>query len=495
MPKYSILPEQHSPNVSQEYPRKRIYLLTALGFVLVLALSIKLIFVLHVREDSHENIYANNCKSGANLLITTALGGGHTLWNKLANFTDTIGPRLSGSVGLENGIDWVEAQMKADGLENVHREAVMVPAWKRGNEWAILSTPLRNKTLSILGLGLSVGTEGKVVSGPVLVVNSFDDLQSRCSDAKGKIVLFNAEWVSYAKTVAYRSRGASAAAKCGGLAALVRSITPYSLYTPHTGMMTYESNVAKIPTASVTAEDAMMMYRMSTRNTPMNIQLYMEANGNNIPQALSYNVMGEVTGSQYPNEVIVVGGHVDSWDVGEGAMDDGGGLFVSWEAVRLMKALNLRPKRTVRVVAFVNEEDGTRGGQAYRDAHVNETTVIAIESDIGITGPKGLDVTGTENTMNIMRKIGQLLTAIGTDTIAVGDGGSDVDYLSRDGANIAGLSVDYSKYFWWHHTNADTMDKLDPEDMNKSAATMAVYAFCVADLDQALERNPNNISR
>ncbi|PRP88158.1 peptidase M28D family protein [Planoprotostelium fungivorum] len=497
--KRSLIPQTQT-FYDDERPRNRAYILSALGFLLVLALTIKLAFVLNAREGDisgellNTNAYVANCRTGANQLIQSATSGSDALWNKLADFTDTIGPRLSGSVGLENGIDWVEARMKQDGLENVHREPVQIPAWRRGNEWAILTTPLRNKTLSILGLGLSVGTGGAAISGDVFVVSSFDELESNCSRANGKVVVFNAEWISYGTTVAYRSRGAAAAAKCGGIAALVRSVTPYSLYTPHTGMMSYRDGVKKIPTASVTVEDALMMSRMQSRGTPMSVQLYMEANGDSIPEVTSYNVMGEITGSQYPNEVIVMGGHIDSWDVGEGAMDDGGGLFVSWEAVRLMKVLNLRPKRTVRVVAFVNEEDGARGGQAYRDAHVNETTIIAIESDIGITSPKGLNVTGTDETMNILSKIGQLLTSIDTDTILPGDGGTDVDYLSKDGANIAGLNVDYSKYFYWHHTNADTMDKLDPKDLGKSAATMAVYSYCIADLDKALPRNPKDIS-
>jgi len=499
---YSSLLVSSSENERYHYndrPRRRVFILIALAIFLILSLTLTLGMVLShkdIKPDPY-SVYADNCKGGATLLIAAALGGGNALWEKLANFTDTIGPRLSGSVGLQNGIDWVEAQMKADGLENVHREEVTnVNGWVRGNERATLITPLRNKTLSILGLGLSVGTGGSVLRGDVLVVESFDELKSRCAEAAGKIVVYNAKWVSYGTTVSYRGQGATQAAKCGGIAALVRSVTPYSLYTPHTGVMWYDSSVKKVPTASITVEDAEMMWRMQKRGTPMSVELYMEANGgDNLPQITTYNVVGEVTGSTYPNEVVVMGGHIDSWDVGEGAMDDGGGLFVSWEAVRLIKQLGLRPKRTVRVVAFVNEEDGARGGQAYRDAHVNETTVLAIESDIGITSPSGLNVTGTKETLNIMSAIGGLLQKVGTNNILYGDGGEDVDFLSQDGANIAGLAVDYSKYFYWHHTNADTMDKLDPKDLRLSAATMAVYSYCVADLDKALPRNPNNISK
>ncbi|HVT39504.1 MAG TPA: M20/M25/M40 family metallo-hydrolase, partial [Gemmatimonadaceae bacterium] len=302
----------------------------------------------------------------ADRIIDAALADNGAAWNKLARFTDYSGNRFTGTPALERGIDWVLAEMKKDGLENVRGEPAMVPHWVRGRESATLVSP-RTANLPMLGLGGSVGSPTGGITGDVLVVTSFDDLTAKAAQARGKIVLFDVPFTTYGATVRYRGGGASAAARVGAVAALVRSVTPFSMRTPHTGAMTYDSTTARIPAAAITVEDAMMIHRMIDRGEKVSVRLEMEAQ--TLPDVPSRNVIGEIRGAEKPDEVVVLGGHIDSWDVGAGAMDDGGGLVVAWEALRLIQKLGLKPRRTLRVVGWTNEETGGRGAQAYRDAH------------------------------------------------------------------------------------------------------------------------------
>ncbi|MCH8328384.1 MAG: M20/M25/M40 family metallo-hydrolase, partial [Candidatus Marinimicrobia bacterium] len=302
---------------------------------------------------------ADSYREVANRIIAAAQTDS-SAFHRLAELTDTFGPRLSGSRNLEDAIDWILTQMTADGLDNVHGEAVIVPHWVRGKESARLLSP-RNQPLNILGLGRSVGTPWRGIKAEVLVVGSFEELDARSTEAAGKIVLYNVPFTTYGETVQYRSRGAVEAAKHGALAVLVRSVTPHSLNTPHTGAMSnYPDDGIKIPAAAVTVEDAMMMQRMADRGETLVVRLKMGAK--TLPDASSRNVVAEITGSEFPDEVIVMGGHIDSWDVGTGAMDDAGGCVAAWEALNLLKELGLRPRRTVRVVMWTNEEKGLEGG-------------------------------------------------------------------------------------------------------------------------------------
>jgi len=338
-------------------------------------------------------------------------------------------------------------------------------------------------------LGKSVGTGSSGIEAQVFVVSSFDDLSAHAAKAKGKIVLFNAPFVTYGQTVQYRLNGASAAAKVGAVAALVRSITPFSLYTPHTGSTSYNPAAAPaIPTAAITIEDSDWIQTLYQQGQNITVALYMESHF--AADSLSNNVMAEVTGSEFPNEVVAIGGHTDSWDVGQGAMDDGGGVLISWEAVRLLNSLGLKPKRTVRVVGWTNEENGLRGGTAYASVHANETHVFAIESDGGATTPLGLQVYHalTDTAVNTLQQIGNLLSTIGAGGVQRGGGGADIQPLVPYGVPIAGLWTDMSQYFWFHHTNADTFDKMDDMQMRQGVATMAVFSYCVADADEPLPR-------
>jgi carboxypeptidase Q len=408
-------------------------------------------------------------------------------WDRIAELTDRFGARFSGTENLERSIDWIVERMRADGLENVHTEPVMVPRWVRGAESAELVSP-RRTALHMLGLGGSVGTPTGGIEAEVLVVGSFDELERRAADARGKIVLFDVPFTSYRETVAYRSGGASRAAKAGAVAALIRSVGPFGMQTPHTGSLRYDTAAARIPAAALSMEDAMMLRRMQARGERVRVRLSMGARM--LPDAPSRNVIAEIRGRERPDEVVVVGGHIDSWDVGTGAMDDAGGSVAAWEAVRLMKRLNLRPRRTVRVVLWTNEENGLRGANAYRDAHRAEIDkhVLAIESDGGVFAPRGFGFGGTAAGYAAARPIGALLESIGAGAVTEGGGGADIGPLMALGVPGMGLLVDDSRYFWYHHTEADTVDKLDPAEVARCVAAMAVMAFVAAEMPQPLPR-------
>lgn len=425
----------------------------------------------------------------ADRIIDAALADS-SAYARLAELVDRFGHRLSGSASLEHALDWIIAQMERDGLANVRGEPVMVPRWVRGAESAELVEPLR-RALPMLGLGGSVGTPPGGIEAEVVVVGSWDELEARADEARGKIVLFNVPFTGYGPTVQYRLLGAIAAARAGAVAALLRSVTPFSLQTPHTGAMSYQDDVPKIPYAAITVEDAMMLHRMAARGERIVVQLVMGAE--TLPDVASRNVVAELVGTEYPEEIVVLGGHIDSWDVGQGAMDDGGGSVAAWQAVRLLHRLGLRPRRTVRVVLWTNEENGLRGGTAYREAHSDEVArhVLAIESDAGVFKPLGFGFGGSDAAYRVVAEIGRLLDRIGAGRVTRPGGGADIGPLMRAGVPGMGLSVDGSRYFWYHHSDADTIDKLDPREMAECVAAMAVMAYVVADLPHPLPRAGN----
>ena len=410
-----------------------------------------------------------------------------TAYNRLGYMCDTFGPRLSGSKNLENAINWILKEMNSDGLENVRGEKVAVPTWIRGKESATLLSPFK-KELSMLGLGGSIATPRGGLKAEVIVVNDWNELESRSNEVPGKIVLFNAPFTSYGETVAYRYSGASAAAKHGAVASLIRSIGPWSMNTPHTGVMAYNDDVQKIPNAALTMEDAMMLSRIHDRGNKIIVKLDM--NARMVADRWSHNVLGEIKGSIYPEEVVVVGGHIDSWDVGQGAHDDGGACIASWEVLRLIKELGLKPKRTIRCVMWTNEENGGKGNKGYRDMHLDEMDkhVLAIESDGGVFSPKGFGFSGNDSAREIVEEIHELMKPIGANTISDGGRAADVAPLNDEGVPVMSLKVDGSKYFWYHHTDADTFDKIDFNEFNRCIAAMAIMAYVVADLDEPLPR-------
>ncbi len=431
---------------------------------------------------------ADQYRSDANRLIDAALTDS-TGYFRIGEVADRFGSRLSGSPQLEAAIDWIVAKMREDGLDNVRTQPVMVPRWVRGEESLELVTPRRLK-LRMLGLGGSVGTPAAGITALVLVVSSFDELIRRASEASGRIVLFDAPFVTYGETVRYRGGAASAAARVGAVASLVRSIASNSMQNPHTGAMRYDTTVARIPSAAVSVEDAMMLHRMQNRGQPVTVTLRMSAA--TLPDAPSRNVIAEIRGRERPDEVVVIGGHIDSWDVGQGAMDDAGGAFVAWEAARLMKKLGLRPRRTVRVVHWTNEENGGRGSAAYRDANLAELSkhILAIESDNGTFSPIGFRVSGSNATVAVAQSIGPLLNRIGAGLIEAERNGpeADIEPLVERGVPGMGLTVDGTRYFWYHHSEADTFDKLNAAEVARCVAAMAVMAYVVADMPEQLPR-------
>jgi carboxypeptidase Q len=407
-------------------------------------------------------------------------------WQRIAELTDTFGHRLAGSPALEHAIQWAIRTMQQDGLERVQAEPVMVPRWVRGQEGLETVTPFPTR-VAMLGLGNSVGTGPDGIEADLLIVTSFEDLEQRRADAEGRIVLFNVPFTEYGATVTYRSNGPSRAAAAGAVACLVRSVGLPGLRTPHTGMLTYGPEGPRIPAAAIAIEDALRFERMERRGQRVRLRLRMDATM--LPDVESANVIGEWRGRERPDEIVVVSGHFDSWDVGAGAIDDGGGAIVAWEAVRLMRALDLRPRRTVRVVLFTNEENGLRGGTAYRDRHRDELArhVLMLESDGGVFRPQGFGFTGTDAARTTVRGIATLLGGLEATRIGPAGGGADIEPSSEAG-RIAAMSLDVeaSKYFLYHHTEADTVDKLDPLDVARSVASVAVMAYVVADMQERL---------
>ena len=414
--------------------------------------------------------------------------------DKLSYLCDRIGNRLSGSPALEKAIAWAAAQMKQDGLANVVTPLVKVPHWVRGNESAALVEPV-NKPLTILGLGGSIATPKKGITAEVVPVSTFEELDKKGKAVEGKIVLFNVPYEGYGRTVTYRTTGASRAARLGAVAMLVRSITPVSLQSPHTGALEYSPGIQKIPAAAVTIKDATLIQRLADAGNTVVVHLEMEAR--TLPDADSANVIGEIPGREKPEEVVVIGGHIDSWDVGAGAQDDGSGIITALEAAYLIRKLGLQPRRTLRVVFWTNEENGGMGGEAYRDWVGDQVKnhVAAIEMDGGAEKPAGFGISGRSDMQGMlarMREIGRLLERIDAGSIQPGGGGADISPLMRDG--VPGLAVRTvgTHYFDWHHTRSDTTDKVKLEDLRANIAAMAVMAYVLADMPDGLRQVPTS---
>lgn len=436
-------------------------------------------------------------RSAADRLIDAALADTDG-YSKLAYLCDRIGNRLSGSPSLDRAIQWAQEQMKRDGLSNVRTIPVKVPHWVRGAESAHLVAP-DNRPLHMLGLGMSVGTPPGGITADAVVVSDFAELAKLGPDGvKGKIVVYNAPYRSYGETVAYRSAGPSRAAALGAVGALVRSITPLAMQIPHTGSLVYDDAQPKIPAAAISLEDSMMLARFAAQPIPLKVHLEMSAHLE--PDADSFDVMGEIPGRERPDEVVVLGGHIDSWDVGRGAQDDGSGIMASLEAVALIRKLGLQPRRTIRVVFWVNEENGGRGGEAYRKwlGDKISTHVAAIEMDGGAEAPRGFGYGGGGGrrgrggrgdagqpdpaSVAMLRQIAKLLDRVGAGEISAEGGGSDIAPLIRDGVPGLGERTSGAHYFDWHHTETDTLDKVDPEDFRRNIASLAVMSYVLADM-------------
>ncbi|MBL9020131.1 MAG: M20/M25/M40 family metallo-hydrolase [Myxococcales bacterium] len=417
---------------------------------------------------------------------------------KLAHLTDRIGNRLAGSEGLVKAIAWSAQAMAADGLV-VRTEKVMVPHWVRGVEDAALVAPVA-RPLPVLALGGSVSTPKGGLTANVVVVRDWAELEARAAEVKGAIVLYDVAmpaWTpeqghaGYGVAVPYRSRGPSRAAKLGAVAVLMRSVTPHSLHTLHTGALSYDPAQPKIPAAAVTVEDSQLIARLA-KDGPVQIRLRLESQ--QLPDVESANVIGELTGREKPEEIVVIGGHIDSWDVGQGAHDDGAGCVTMMQAAALLKQLNLIPRRTIRVVLFTNEENGIRGAKAYAADHAAEMPrhVAAIESDGGGFSPRGFIMAARADVAPRAKKrladLLSLLRPLESERLIVGDwSGTDVLPMMPFGVPTFELLSANQTYFDVHHTAADTLDKVDPAELSEAVAAMAVFAYVLADMPDRLD--------
>ncbi len=403
---------------------------------------------------------------------------------KLTYLCDRIGHRLSGSEGFTKAVAWSAATMIAGGLENVSTPAVKMPHWVRGKEMAEVVSPMRF-SLSMVGLGMSGGGD---VTGEVVGVRSFEELEKLGRNGvAGKIVLYHPPWVSYGVTGAFRRMGPSRAAKLGAKAVLIRSAGIPQNNSAHTGVTNFEEGVPVIPAGALTEESLGKLERLLQSGERVVVHYVSEAKM--LPDADGANVIGELRGTEKPDEVVVISGHLDSWDVGQGAQDDGTGCIGPLQALILLKQLGLRPKRTIRVVFWANEENGTRGGMAYREQYRDQLKnhVIAIEMDGGAERPVGMGITGGgEKALAQMREIGRLLQPIGAGLVTAGGGGTDLGPIMRDGVIGSGVRTVGKRYFEWHHSESDTLDKVNPDDFRRNIAQLAVFAYVLADMDVRL---------
>ena len=409
-------------------------------------------------------------------------------WQRLAELTDTYGARPAWSENLTRAIAWAVETMKADGLDNVRTERVMVPRWVRGVESAEIVEPPRH-AIVMLGLGGTVATPPGGLEADVVVVTSFDDLRAKRAHVPGRIVLFDVAYTTYAETMSYRTGGARLAAEYGAAAVLVRSVGPVGLRTAHTGSVSYAPGQPQIPAAAIAAEDANRIARLS--NAGRRVRIRLVTSGRMEADVASANVVAEITGREHPEEVVLIGGHLDSWDVGTGASDDGAGCVITWEALRLMKKLGLRPRRTVRLVLWTNEEHGMHGASAYaaKYAHAAANHVLAIESDSGVFAPASIGFSGSAAGRMVVAQMASLLTPLGLQDIGGGGGGPDIDPIAQTG-NVPALAYlgDASRLFQIHHTAADTVERIAPEELSKAAAAIAVLTYVAAEMPERIPK-------
>jgi hypothetical protein len=410
-------------------------------------------------------------------------------YGMLDTLTRKAGKRLSGSPGAAAAVEEMRRMMEARGFANVHLEEVMVPHWERGPvERGTLLRGSRKIPLSVCALGGSVATPAGGLTAGVVEVRSFEELRSMGDAARGKIVFFNRAmdpatfdtFEGYGGAVDQRGGGAVEAARAGGVAALVRSVTLAHDNVPHTGAMHYADSVVRVPAAAIGVQDAERLSALLRSGERVKIRL--ELSCRTFPDAPSANVVGEIRGTDLPDEVVVVGGHLDSWDKGTGAHDDGAGCVQAIEALSLLNQMGLRPRRTVRAVMFMNEENGLRGGLAYvaSTLRANERHVAAIESDRGGFAPRGFTVQADSAVLRRVQRWAPLFAPYRADKITPGGSGADISQLVKKGTPGFGLMVDDHRYFDYHHSGNDTIDKVHPRELQMGAGLLGVLCYLIA---------------
>lgn len=422
-------------------------------------------------------------------IFAEALGtqNAHELLEELC----TVAPhRLSGSDGAARAVAWGEAAMRRAGLENVRLEPVRVPHWVRGEVESLeLLDGGQVYPLAIRALGGSDATPPAGIEAEVIRVTSFEELSARSAEARGRFVLFDRPmdrtladpFAAYGGAVDQRSRGAVEAAKAGAVGALVRSMTMALDDHPHTGAMRYDDAVPRVPGVALSTIAADRLAARIALGTPVRLRLRLDCR--TLPDADSFNVVGEVRGRELPEEIVLIGGHLDAWDVGEGAHDDGSGCAQSIEAARILLELGLRPRRTLRVCLFMNEENGLRGGLGYRDTHAAELQdhVLALESDRGGFAPRGFVTDAGPGLFARLASAARLLEPWNASMLRAGGGGPDIGPLREHGVPLAAYVPDAARYFDFHHCDADVLAAVNPRELSLGAAAIAALAWCVAD--------------
>jgi carboxypeptidase Q len=417
-------------------------------------------------------------------------------YDTLSYLTDNIGPRLSGSRGAELAVAWTTRQFRRWGID-VRNEKIMVPHWVRGAERARLVSH-NDQNIVVTALGGSVATPPEGITADVIEVHAFDELKALGRErVQGKIVFFHSAmnmdqvragraFDAYGDAVKFRSKGADEAAAYGAVASVIRSVASASLRTPHTGAMKYEAT-RKIPAAAMSAEDAMLVSRLLKKGDRVRMHLLLTPR--TLPDVPSANVVAEIRGSERPDEIVVVGGHLDSWDLGTGAIDNGSGIAMVMETMRLIKELNLKPKRTIRAVLFMNEENGLRGGKGYAAAHAKEHHVAAIETDAGVGAPLRWHTTLKDEPLDrIVTRVKPLLDRIAPMTFETAEEtGADTSELVKLGVPGFGFVPDPRLYFDYHHAPSDTLDKVNPDDLARDTAAVAAMTWAIADSTESVK--------
>ncbi len=431
----------------------------------------------------------NDHKVFIDKVYNEALSNGQS-YEWLDYLSNEIGGRLSGSINYDRSVKWGKDELNLIGIDSVWLQPVMIPKWVRGApEYAhIESSPGNTISVPIAALGGSISTPSIGISANVIEVKSFDELNNIGKDSiSGKIIFFNRKmdptlintFQSYGGSVNQRTQGAAKAARLGAIGVIVRSMTTTLDDYPHTGSMYYDGLELneRIPAAAISTNGAELLSSMLSLNP--NIKFFFRQNSKNFPDVLSYNVIGQIDGSERSDEIIVVGGHLDSWDLGDGSHDDGAGIVQSMEVLRILKSLNYKPKRTIRVVLFANEENGLRGGNKYAELAKknNETHFFALESDAGGFSPRGFSFDTSESEFNSLKEFKHLFKEYGADNFIIGGSGADIGPLKDNKIILAGLRPDPQRYFDYHHAASDTFDKINKRELELGAAAMTALVY------------------
>ena len=449
-----------------------------LSYLLIVAFSVSL----HSQNTNEDSVFIDK-------IYDEALANGNS-YEWLDYLSNQIGGRLSGSINYDRSVKWGMDELKMINLDSVWLQPVMIPKWVRGApEYAhIESSPGNTISVPIAALGGSISTPSIGISANVIEVKNFNELKMIGKDSiRGKIIFYNRPmdptlintFQAYGGSVNQRTQGAVEAAKLGAIGVIVRSMTTSLDDYPHTGSMYYEglSLNQRIPAAAISTNGAELLSSMLSLNP--NIKFFFRQNSKNFPDVLSHNVIAQINGSEKPNEIIVIGGHLDSWDLGDGSHDDGAGIVQSMEVLRILKDLNYLPKRTIRVVLFANEENGLRGGTKYAEEAIlnNEKHFFALESDAGGFTPRGFSFDTSEKEFKTIKKFENLFIKYGMDNFFIGGSGADIGPLKNGEVILAGLRPDTQRYFDYHHAASDTFDKINKRELELGAAAMTALVY------------------